>query len=88
MANIKSAQKRIDVIERNTARNKSNKSKMKTAIKKANTAIEAGEIDKAKEIMPATVSTIDKSVTKGVIHKNAANRRKSRIAKKLDSAAK
>ena len=57
MANIKSAQKRIDVIERNTARNKSNKSKMKTAIKKANASIESGEIDNAKTALPDFVST-------------------------------
>ena len=88
MANIKSAEKRIDVIERNTARNKSNKSRMKTQIKKYNQAIEAKDVAKAEELLPKTFEVIDKTVSKGAIHKNQANRRKGILASELDNLKK
>lgn len=85
MANIKSAEKRIEVTERNHARNKSNTSKLKTQIKKYNAAIENKDVKTAEELLPTTFEVIDKSVTKGAIHKNAANNRKSKLASKLDN---
>lgn len=88
MANIKSAQKRVDVSKRNQARNKSNSSKLKTQIKKFNQAIENNDVATAEKILPETFKVIDKSVTNGVIHKNAANDRKSTISKKLDELKK
>ncbi len=88
MANIKSAQKRVEVTARNTAKNKSNTSKLKTQIKKFNKAVEANEIENAEKLLPETFKVIDKSVTNGVLHKNAANNRKSSLSKKLDSAKK
>ena len=88
MANIKSAQKRIEVSNRNQARNKSNSSKLKTQIKKFNKAVEANEIETAEKMLPETFKVIDKSVTNGVLHKNAASNRKSTLAKKLDVAKK
>ena len=88
MANIKSAQKRVEVTARNTAKNKSNTSKLKTQIKKFNKAVEANEIENAEKLLPETFKVIDKSVTNGVLHKNAANIRKSSLSKKLDSAKK
>ena len=85
MPNIKSAKKRVDTAERNRARNKSANSRMKTEIKKFDAAINAGDAKKAEELLPKTVAIIDKTAKKGVIHKNAADRRKARASEKLDS---
>jgi len=75
LANIKSAKKRIKVISKKTLRNKMIKSTTKTAVKKAQAAIAAG--DKA----AAEIACKDKAYTKGIFHKNAAARRKSTIQK-------
>lgn len=88
MANIKSAQKRVEVNARNQARNKSNSSKLKTQMKKFNKAVDEKDFEKAEQLLPETFKVIDKSVTNGVLHKNAANNRKSTLAKKLDTAKK
>ncbi len=88
MANIKSAEKRIDVTARNTARNKSNKSAMKTQIKKYNKAIENKDVTTAEQLLPKTFEVIDKTVTKGAIHKNQANRRKGILASELETLKK
>ena len=85
MPNIKSAKKRVLVIEKKTLQNKMYVSAMKTAIKKYEAAIEAGDKETATNLFPATVSAIDSAVTKGVIHKNNANNRKAKLAKKLAS---
>ena len=85
MPNIKSAKKRVLVIEKKTMRNKAIKTALKTQIKKFLTAVEAGDKETANAIFPATVSAIDSAVSKGVIHKNNANNRKSKLAKKLAS---
>lgn len=85
MPNIKSAKKRVKVIAVKTARNKANTSALRTAIKKANAAIEANDANKELLVKEA-VKTIDKSVAKGVIHKNNAAHRKSALALKLKSA--
>lgn len=85
MPNIKSAKKRVDTAARNHARNKSVNSRMKTEIKKFDAAINAGDAQKAEELLSKTVATIDKTAKKGVIHKNAAARHKARTAKKLDA---
>jgi len=86
MANIKSSQKRVEVTIRNRERNKANSSKLKTQIKKFNKAVDEKEFEKAEQMLPETFKVIDKSVTNGVLHKNAANNRKSTLAKKLDTA--
>ena len=85
MPNIKSAKKRVNTCERNRARNKSVNSRMKTEIKKYDAAIASGDVKKAEELLPKTVAIIDKTATKGVIHKNAAARRKARASEKLDA---
>ena len=85
MANIKSAQKRIEVTARNQARNKSNSSKLKTQMKKFNKAVDENNLELAEQMLPETFKVIDKSVTNGVLHKNAANNRKSTLAKKLET---
>ena len=81
MANIKSAKKRILVTEIRTERNKAIKSGVKTAIKKVNAAIEAGDKKAAEEALVVATSTIDKATTKGVYHKANASRKVSRLAK-------
>ena len=83
MPNIKSAKKRVLVIEKKTMQNKAVKSALKTQIKKFLEAVNAGDKETAAKLFPVTVSAIDAAVTKGVIHKNNANNRKAKLAKKL-----
>ncbi len=86
LANTKSAIKMIRVAARRTARNKPIRSEVKTLIKKARTDISAGEITAAQDDIRAAASALDKAANKGVIHKNAAARRKSRLMKGLAKA--
>ena len=79
LPNIKSAMKRVKVNEKKNLRNRMIKSAMKTQVKKFETALSAGEVDG--KLLSATQGAIDKAVKKGVIHKNAANRKKARLAK-------
>ena len=83
MPNIKSAKKRVLVIEKKTMRNKAIKSALKTQVKKFLSAVEAGDKELATKLFPETVSAIDAAATKGVLHKNNANNRKTKLAKKL-----
>lgn len=83
MPNIKSAKKRVLVTKAKTARNKSQNSALKTAIKKANTAIETNAADK-EEVVKAAVKKIDQAAAKGLLHKNNAARKKSALATKLN----
>ena len=87
MANIKSAKKRIKVNEAKTARNKQIKSKVKTMIKKVDTAVIAGDKDLAKTNLVEAVSEIDKACSKGVYHKNTASRKVSRLTKAINNIA-
>lgn len=80
MANIKSAKKRILVIETKTARNKSIKSKVKTFVKKVDAAIASGDKVAAQAALVAATSEIDKASSKGVFHKNNASRKIGRLA--------
>lgn len=79
MANIKSAKKRIKVISKKTLRNKMIKSATKTAVKKANAAITAGDKAAAAVACKEAIAAIDKAYVKGIFHKNSAARRKSTI---------
>ena len=83
MPNIKSAKKRVLVIEKKTMQNKAIKSALKTQVKKFLEAVSAGNKEEATKLFPETVSAIDAAATKGVIHKNNANNRKAKLAKKL-----
>lgn len=85
MPNIKSAEKRVLVGERNNLRNRIVKSSVKTAVKKFDTAV-AGSDANAAALFANAASAVDKAASKGVIHKNAANRKKARLAKKLAKA--
>ena len=79
MANIKSAKKRIKVISKKTLRNKMIKSATKTAVKKAQLAIAAGDKAAAEVACKEAIAAINRAYTKGIFHKNAAARRKSTI---------
>ena len=84
MANIKSAQKRIAVSAKKRERNVVIKSRLKTALKKFETAVENTDIELAKQEFLNATKTLDKAVSKGVIHKNMAARKKSRFAIRLN----
>lgn len=84
MANIKSAKKRVIVNNKRAERNKARRSALKTQMKKANAAIEAGSADKD-EVVKATVKMIDKAAAKGLIHKNNAANKKSALVKKANA---
>ncbi len=83
MPNIKSAKKRVLINKKKNAINRSDRSKMNNAIKAFNKAIDSANIEEAERLLPLTVSIIDKSVTAGIIHKNAAANKKSAISKRL-----
>lgn len=79
MANIKSAKKRILVSQKRADRNKSIRSKVKTAIKKVDAAIAANDKAAAEEALKLAVSELDKATKKGVYHKNTTARKVSRL---------
>lgn len=87
MANIKSAKKRILVNETKAARNKAIRSKVKTAIKKVDAAIVAGDKAAAQAILLSTITEIDKATSKGVYHKNTSSRKVSRLTKSVNAMA-
>ena len=83
MPNIKSAKKRVLIAEANNMRNKSYTSALRTAIKKANAALDSNADDKA-ECVKVAVKKIDQAVTKGILHKNNAARKKSALVVRLN----
>ena len=85
MANIKSAQKRIRVTEVKTLRNKMVKSALKTTIKKFEVAVAGKNLEEAKATYVNVVKSLDMAASKGIIHKNMASRKKSRLAAKLNA---
>jgi small subunit ribosomal protein S20 len=84
MANIKSQIKRNRQTIKRTERNKAVRSELKTRTKNANNAVETGA-DDAAELTRLAVKRVDTAATKGVIHKNAAARRKSRLMRRLNA---
>lgn len=88
MANIKSQKKRILTSEKAAARNKAVKSGVKTAVKKVRTAVENGDKQAAGEALLHATSTIDKARAKGVIKKNTASRKVSRLAQAVNAIGK
>ena len=85
MANIKSAKKRVLVNEKKAANNKARNTALKTAIKKANAAIES-DADNKMELVNDAVKKIDQAASKNLIHKNCAARKKSNLVSKLNKA--
>ena len=80
LANIKSAKKRILVNQTKAARNKAIKSKVKTAVKKVDAAIAAGDKEAAQAALKAATIELDKAASKGVFHKNTSSRKISRLS--------
>ena len=87
MPNIKSAIKRVDVIEKKTLRNNMVKSEYKTACKKFEIAVVDGKKEDAEKLFRDAVKKIDSACSKGIIKKNTASRKKSNLAKKLNTVA-
>ena len=85
MAHSKSSKKRVFIGERNTARNKSIKSRVKTFVKKVLSAVEAKNVDEAKAALQVAYKELDKAVTKGVLKKNTVSRKKSRLTLKVNA---
>lgn len=85
MANIKSAKKRIEVAAIRTERNKSIKSKVKTAIKKVESAIALADKTVAADTLKSAIVEISKAASKGVYHKNNAARKISRLSKSVNN---
>lgn len=87
MANIKSAKKRILVNETKAARNKAIKSRVKTAVKKVETAVAHKDAETAKTALHAAIVEITKAGSKGVYHKNTVARKISRLSKAVNEIA-
>lgn len=87
MANHKSALKRARQNEVKRVRNKSYKTRVKKAVKEVRIAIAANSADPAQKSFKETVSVIQKTASKGVIHKNQASRKISRLARQLNQLA-
>ncbi len=86
MPNIKSAKKRVKIIDKKTKTNNMIKTGYKSAVKKFEEAIAAGNLEEAKTLMSEATKKIDQACSKGVIVKNTASRKKSSLSKKLNAA--
>lgn len=88
MANHFSALKRARQTERRTVRNRANKSRVRSALRELREALIAGNRENAEQAYRRTVSTLDKAIQKGVLHRNTADRYKSRLSARLAALAK
>ena len=86
MANIKSAMKRAKTSVGENLRNRMDKSELKTAVRRFDEALKSGDKEAMEKAYLAAVKTVDQSAAKGVIHKNAADRKKAQLAKKREVA--
>lgn len=84
MPNIKSAAKRVKTIKKRTLRNASLKSALRTSIRKFEEAVTGANQEDAKTKLKRALVSIDKAVTKGILHKNAAARKKSRLTRRFN----
>ncbi len=87
MANTRSAEKRIRQTKRRTLRNKMVKSRVRTAIRRFREALTTGDREAVMAAFARASRELDKAALKGIIHKNAANRRKSRLSQAIARAA-
>ncbi|AYV94792.1 30S ribosomal protein S20 [Fusobacterium necrophorum subsp. funduliforme] len=85
MANSKSAKKRVAVAERNRQRNQAVKSRVKTMNKKVVVAVQEQDVETAKNALSVAYKELDKAVSKGIIKKNTASRKKARLAAKVNA---
>ena len=88
MPNHKSSEKRMRQNERRRKINKGNRTRVRSSIKKLRTALASGNSKEIGTLLPLTISTIDKAVQKGVLHKNAAARHKSRLTLRVNAGGK
>jgi small subunit ribosomal protein S20 len=88
LANIKSQIKRNKQNEKRRIRNRVYRGSARTSVKKARLAIENGEVEEAQQATREAISALDKAAEKGILHKNNAARRKSRLMKKLATMGK
>ena len=86
MANTQSAIKRLRSSERRRLHNRVYRGSARTAVKKARHLIETGQIEEAREAVKVAVRALDKAASRGIIHKNNAARRKSRLVHQLNQA--
>ena len=86
MPNIKSAKKRVEIARVRTERNKARKSTVKTAVRKYEALLAEGNLEGAQTQLKEVIKQVDMAVTKGVMHKNTAARKKSRLTRMLSQA--
>ena len=86
MANLKSSIKRIKQSAKRELRNSAVQSRARTTVKKVNRLLAEGRLDEATQAAALAASALDRAVSKGVLHKNNADRRKSRLMKKINGA--
>jgi small subunit ribosomal protein S20 len=87
MPNHKSAEKRVRQNQKRNAINTSNESRLRTQIKKLRAALATGDKTQSTELLTPTISSIDKAVNKGILHKNTAARYKSRLTSHVNELA-
>ncbi|MDQ3798647.1 MAG: 30S ribosomal protein S20 [Acidobacteriota bacterium] len=87
MPNHKSAEKRVRQNEKRRLVNRSNRSSLRTQIKKLRTALSGADVQASQELLVPTISAIDKAVNKGILHKNTAARYKSRLTGHVNNKA-
>ncbi|WP_030014206.1 MULTISPECIES: 30S ribosomal protein S20 [Micrococcales] len=85
MANIKSQKKRILTNEKSRLRNNAYKSELRTAVRKVNSAVAAGNKDEAVKALSVAGQKFDKAVSKGVLHKNNAANKKSGLSQRVNA---
>ncbi|PYS23444.1 MAG: 30S ribosomal protein S20 [Acidobacteria bacterium] len=87
MPNHKSAEKRVRQTERRRVINRHNRTKLRTSVKNLRSALGGKDNTEIGALLPKTISEIDKAVQKGVLHRNAAARHKSRLTARVNQAA-
>lgn len=87
MPNIKSAKKRVELAKAANAKNKAEKSVLRSTVKKFDAAVAEGNREQADSAYKAAVKTVDQAVKKGILHKNTAARKKSSMAVKMNKLA-
>ena len=87
MPNIKSAIKRVQITQTRTLRNASTRSALRTAIKKFEQAVHNKDMEAAQTALKYATKSLDQAATKGIIHRNQAARKKSRLMKRFNKAA-
>ena len=87
MANTRSALKRMRQSEKRRVRNAGVRTSVRTAVKTTRTSLAAASVEEARASLARAIQLLDRAVTKGVVHKNAAARKKSRLTRQLNALA-